>query len=433
MSVRAYETQDGKRWQVQWRDAQKKLRGKTFTSKSEAQAFDADVKAKKFKGDALPRASRQTLAQAYDDWLRLLGSQLAPSTQRGYQALWNAHVKGKFDGHSLTALVNDPQLFDELVAEIRDRGAGPSTQRKVLIVISSVLSAAVKWNKISTNPLWQVSKPSAAPQRYPRPLPPLVIERIRRRLYRRKVRDEMDPRGTYDALLVGLMAYAGLRPGEALALTWENLGATNLQIERAVSEGAIGPTKTRHIRTVPLPSIVSNEIATLRLNRAFATSTGRQEPKVTDLVFPGHDGKPWSVTAMRNWRNRVWKPAVKGLAQARPYDCRHSFVSLHLRAGASPLEVAKWAGHSPSVMFNHYANVIDELAGEPVLPVEEQISRAREMVMREDAESLDRLVDDLAEHPQVSDGTAALHLYAPDPEAELARRRGPTLSDLVDH
>jgi hypothetical protein len=124
--------------------------------------------------------------------------------------------------------------------------------------------------------------------------------------------------------------------------------------------------------------------------------------------------------------------AVKGLADARPYNCRHSFVSLHLRAGASPLEVAKWAGHSPQVMYETYASVIDELTGEPVLPVEEQISRARKMVEREDAKKLDSLADDLAEHPQVSDGTAAMHLYAPDVEAEMERRRGASLSDLVD-
>lgn len=83
----------------------------------------------------------------------------------------------------------------------------------------------------------------------------------------------------------------------------------------------------------------------------------------------------------------MWRPALQRLAAtdqalawlatARPYDCRGSFVSLHLRAGASPLEVASWAGHSPAVMFSHYAGVIQELVGEPALSAEEQIERAR--------------------------------------------------------
>ena len=70
-------------------------------------------------------------------------------------------------------------------------------------------------------------------------------------------------------------------------------------------------------------------------------------------------------------------PVRESLATAVPYDCRGSFVSLHLRAGASPLEVAAWAGHSPQVMFSHYANVIEELQGEPRLSAEAQITRAR--------------------------------------------------------
>ena len=59
-------------------------------------------------------------------------------------------------------------------------------------------------------------------------------------------------------------------------------------------------------------------------------------------------------------------------------------MSLHLRAGASPLEVAAWAGHSPHVMFQHYANVIEELVGEPRLSAEEQICRAGLLRLEDD-------------------------------------------------
>ena len=89
------------------------------------------------------------------------------------------------------------------------------------------------------------------------------------------------------------------------------------------------------------------------------------------------------------------EPPQPRLAQARPYDCRGSFVSLQLRAGSSPLEVARWAGHSPQVMFNHYANVIDELVGQPVLPAAEQIAEARQAVQGMGKHELDKLMDKL--------------------------------------
>ena len=49
-----------------------------------------------------------------------------------------------------------------------------------------------------------------------------------------------------DATLLLLCADAGLRPGEALAVEWEDFDATarTLSIERAVSQGQVGPTKT---------------------------------------------------------------------------------------------------------------------------------------------------------------------------------------------
>ena len=104
MSLRSYETSDGTRWQVQWRDHRKKLRGRTFTSKTAALAFDADVKARKFKGEVVARPAKQSLAAAYDEWYRLRGANLAPATKAAYKSLWNAHVADRFDGHSLQEL-----------------------------------------------------------------------------------------------------------------------------------------------------------------------------------------------------------------------------------------------------------------------------------------------------------------------------------------
>lgn len=148
----------------------------------------------------------------------------------------------------------------------------------------------------------------------------------------------------------------------------------------------------------------------------------------SDPIIPSHDTGYWSRSEFNNWRNRVWKPIVGRVAKGhpasgsgRPYDCRGSFVSLHLRAGASPLEVAQWAGHSPAVTFRHYANVIEELRGEPILPVHEQITRARELVLTSAPAELDRMVDDLLEHPTViGGGSVAALLFSPPDDGPAA-------------
>jgi integrase len=45
----------------------------------------------------------------------------------------------------------------------------------------------------------------------------------------------------------------------------------------------------------------------------------------------------------------------------RPYDLRHSFASLLLHEGRSPVYVAKQLGNRPAVTMRTYIHVMDEL------------------------------------------------------------------------
>jgi integrase len=418
VSIQRYETADGTRWRVRWREAGGRMRSRTVMGKREAIALDGDVRSRKFTGQALPRPGNETLAAAYDEWWRLRGSTLATNTQRTYQAAWNAHVRGRFDSHRISALAADPQLFEELMADMRARGVGRAAQRKVLVVISAVLTSAVEWRKLAANPVWGLRKPPSSRQRHARPFPPLLVERIRLQLLRRETKDSSSRRNLRDSSLVCILSYAGLRPGEALALRFGDIGQRTIAVDKAVSAGEEGPTKTGAVRSVPL-------VTALHVDLEYLRSHCRAHED--DLVFPASGGGYWSRSDFNNWRNRVWKPVVRRLAKAdglerlaraRPYDCRASFVSLHLRAGVSPLEVARWAGHSPAIMFKHYAAVIDELVGEPVISAEEQIFRARSAVAARDKEELDSLVLELFEQPTLAagGGSGAARLFYAPPE-----------------
>ena len=104
------------------------------------------------------------------------------------------------------------------------------------------------------------------------------------------------------------------------------------------------------------------------------------------LVFPGRSGAVWADDAWRYWRRRVFTPAVQaeGLASpVRPYDLRHSFVSLLLAEGANVVEIARQAGHSPTMTLSTYAHLFDETAGAERVSAEDQIRRARQLVRRE--------------------------------------------------
>ena len=394
LSVHRYATADGTHWRVCWREGGR-FRSRSFAGKKEAGDFDIQVKARKLRGEPVPSAGRDTLAQTYAQWKELRAPQLAKNTVATYDAVWRAHIRDRHDHHTLAEYVAEPQLIEEVVADMRERGAGNATQRKVLMVLSAIFTSAVGWNKVAINPVRATRKPSATLQRIPRPFPPLVVERVRLQMRGRKSKDVTKARPLADACLVTLMAYAGLRPGEALALTWADVGTRTLAIDKALSLGEVGPTKTGRARSVPLATPLRTDLDELRKTR--------ESPTEDQLVIPNRVGGPWSPSEYNNWRNRVWTPVMQRLASSRKYpqprlataiprDCRNTFVSLHLRAGTSPLEVARWAGHSPKVMFDHYANVIDELVGKPRVPVDDEIWAARQKVATMRKEALDGLM-----------------------------------------
>jgi integrase len=238
-------------------------------------------------------------------------------------------------------------------------------------VVQSIYRRAVEWGRLTSNPAKAVRKPSGRRERAIRPLSPVAVEAVRGEL----------PDG--DATLVSLLAYAGLRcPEEALALEWEHVGERTILVEQRNIDGKIVPgQKVRGAgpRTVDLAPPLKQDLAAWRLR------CGR--PDDGALVFPRHDGKPWRRHDWNNWRRRVWAPAVEraGVAYAPPYDLRHAFASLQIRASVSVPELAEQLGHSPQMTLSTYTHVIRELKGAERLSLEDQIRRARDS--REDVAS----------------------------------------------
>jgi hypothetical protein len=91
----------------------------------------------------------------------------------------------------------------------------------------------------------------------------------------------------------------------------------------------------------------------------------------------------WREDDWRNWRKRIFAPAARaiGMTSPRPYDLRHSFVSLLIHEGRlSIVELAEQLGHNPSMCLATYTHVMAELRAAPKVNAEEQIWAARAAV-----------------------------------------------------
>jgi integrase len=191
-------------------------------------------------------------------------------------------------------------------------------------------------------------------------VPPAIVEQLRARLHPR------------DAAFVSVLAYAGLRPGEALALTWADVREQTIIVERALALGVTKSTKTRRNRTVRLLKPLASDLAEWRM------ASGR--PEDGRPIFPMKDGRYWTESAYRNWRRKVFNPAAKavGIERPRPYDLRHSFASLLFAEQTNPAEIAEQMGHSIQTLFREYTHVIEELRGQPRQSAEALIRGARD-------------------------------------------------------
>jgi integrase len=70
------------------------------------------------------------------------------------------------------------------------------------------------------------------------------------------------------------------------------------------------------------------------------------------------------------WRERVFKPgaAKAGFPKAKPHELRHTFASLMIARGVTPLRLAKWMGHSdPMTTMRIYAHLFDRLEGDDLI------------------------------------------------------------------
>ena len=104
---------------------------------------------------------------------------------------------------------------------------------------------------------------------------------------------------------------------------------------------------------------------------------GSSPPSASDaLVCPA---AAWTPANPNNWRAQVFNPAAEGscVGWATPCSGRHTYISLQIHAGLSPVTVAAYAGNSPENIWRRYAREFERSRTAGVAPLEVVLQGAR--------------------------------------------------------
>jgi integrase len=288
-------------------------------------------------------AGRITLRAAYDQMVEHAeseGHDYAPNTLSLHEEAWK-HLDG------LTS--KDVGKIKPAMVDIALRGIeGVSMRDKARKMLSTVFAFAIAERYVSESPVRPRRKPTTRKgkqrqrQESGKDLRYLSEDELARLVA------EMPER--YRAL-VKVMAYVGLRPGEAVSLRVGNLdplGAT-LTVETAL----YGDTKTGEPRTIVLPrpvvAMLVDHIAT------YVTPIGGS------FMFPREDGTPIDSRDRYNAWVRLFRRAAAradvnhGLS---PNDLRHMAAARAIGIGADVYAVQRMLGHAKaSITLDTYGSL----------------------------------------------------------------------------
>lgn len=137
--------------------------------------------------------------------------------------------------------------------------------------------------------------------------------------------------------------------GEQLALRWRDVdwAGSVLTISRAVSAGVEGPTKTGHVRRVPMADQSAAALKRLAQRTDFTAPD--------DYVFCNAYGRRLDGSALRRRYKHARDKA--GLRPLRWHDLRHTFGALLVAGGVDLVSVQDAMGHSQLATTSRYLHV----------------------------------------------------------------------------
>ena len=290
------------------------------------------------------------------EWLQvwmeeLISPNLRQSTKERYQRAINRHIVPRLGRIQLDQLT--PGQIQRLESELLERGMSPGGVQLVHNVLSGALKYAVRMDRIIRNPIDRVTRPS---YRKPEVSPP-EMDDVRQLLAL------AETQGHYLWPCMHLIAFTGLRRGEALALEWDSidLDQGRLLVKASLARtGELGliielPKTKAGERVVDLDTGTVDVLRRHKAHQEYLAAELRIQP--SQIVFPRQGGGWLSPNTLTRTVGQLGREA--GCDNMSVRNLRHFHATVALQTGQNVVVISKRLGHSDVTMtYNTYAHVL---------------------------------------------------------------------------
>jgi integrase len=306
-----------------------------FYGRTRADVVDKLDAAKDKRRKGLPTdQTRITVTAWLDHWLEtVIARNPRVNTRRSYEQAARVHIASALGRYRLAEL--QPHHVEAWVTRLLASGRAPSTVRRIHAILHIELEHALRQGYVQRNVAGLVT-------------PVRVDKADVHPLGRDDARRLLEAAATHrDAAMYALVLAYGLRKGELLGLTWDDvdLDGRELHIRQQVQRRQVAALKRgasrRVLRLRPwIVDMLRAHAIRLKERQLLAGQRWRDH----GLVFPSDVGTPQGAANLHTAWKRLLRRA--GIPDVRFHDLRHTAATLALAEGASLFDVSRMLGHN---------------------------------------------------------------------------------------
>lgn len=285
---------------------------------------------------ALGGRKQYRVKEAVETWMKT--RVITPSTLRGYNTQIRTNILPQLgDRDCSSILASELEVWRAELAATK----APKTVNNAMLILRGAFDLAHADGMIDRNPAARLTNVKNSRRSH---ADPFTLEEIGKLLAK-----------CHEPSLANIIDFwwtTGLRPGELIALSWEDIGQHQLHIRRAITLKEETDGKNHGERFVEI-----GEYTHRVLNRQKAITKLSEHGRV---FINDNTGQPMLEDQIiyRKFKDLCRRAEVR---YRKPYQLRHTYASLALSACEPPLFVAKQLGHTSLQMLErHYAKWMAE-------------------------------------------------------------------------